>query len=105
MNIIWVKKFHDGTSIEGDPEDTVSWRNTPLEGLVSVSLKLDGTPVAMLEGDGRYWQESTKVTTMNAGKCLMVSKAIFKDVGDGKAEYRRVFVDGRVEKGTVEKTW
>lgn len=52
----WVKHFVDGTTIQGDDNDSqASWSKTRLHGLSAVSIHHNGTHLC-ISGQGEYWQ-------------------------------------------------
>ena len=82
MRIRWLKHFKDGRTIVSDYDDSVSWRNTPLDNLTSVQLQTEDGRLYTLTGEGKYWQEDlySVDVAFGAQKGTLIGRRIMKEI-------------------------
>ena len=82
----WIKNYADGSQCVGADEAVssgrASWRKSPSQGIISVSLTVNGL-TNTLEGPGEFWQSDGYESVFPGGSKL-IKRRIQKLVEDNK---------------------
>lgn len=92
---MWVKVFKDGSIIEEDRDNGITWRKTPLNNIQKIYIKNGATVSPALSGYDEYWHSRTGVVFDGGkfGENILVER-IQGRRDDGNWDTIEVYPDG-----------